>query len=330
MKKTLKIFLILTLLLIENIYSQSTKNRLLSKNNDRKLILTFSDTDSATYKECEKLYRSKKYKEALEKTESLLNKYKNEKLFYLYGEILLSLKRFDEAQESFQISSNMHSNRPELSIYNIACILSIQNKLPESLDYLERAIDRGYNNFSHIQNDPDLENLRKSELWKTKKEYLKSRIMNFTNEKLIGKLSFSGFGTGDINLLCNNGRIVNSDECNNLTTKKIHFGTWRVEANSIHIQYQLLCTSKGYGKVIDTSECGNKYEKYDKIVCDPIERKRIIPRYELAITFGRTYKGMDPAEQDFAFQHKKFKENPKHCDQDFIPTNFDEFDISKY
>ena len=56
--------------------------------------------------------------------------------------------------------------------YNLACSYSILGKLNEAFKCMEQAIAFGYSDFSHMDADPDLENLRKSQLYQD----LKSRI----------------------------------------------------------------------------------------------------------------------------------------------------------
>jgi tetratricopeptide (TPR) repeat protein len=46
--------------------------------------------------------------------------------------------------------------------YNIACIYSLQNKTEESVDWLKRAIDRGFRDWEYLKADEDLKNLRES------------------------------------------------------------------------------------------------------------------------------------------------------------------------
>jgi protein O-mannosyl-transferase len=46
--------------------------------------------------------------------------------------------------------------------YNIACVYSKQNNIKESIKWLSQSIDKGYNNWNLIQNDKDLENVRKA------------------------------------------------------------------------------------------------------------------------------------------------------------------------
>jgi tetratricopeptide (TPR) repeat protein len=45
--------------------------------------------------------------------------------------------------------------------YNLACSLVMQGSLEQALDALGRALEIGYNDFSHLEIDPDLESLRR-------------------------------------------------------------------------------------------------------------------------------------------------------------------------
>jgi hypothetical protein len=56
--------------------------------------------------------------------------------------------------------------------YNIACLYAIQNRVDESIDWLDKAIKRGYQNWDLIKNDKDLENIRGSSYYK---EIIKGR-----------------------------------------------------------------------------------------------------------------------------------------------------------
>jgi tetratricopeptide (TPR) repeat protein len=48
------------------------------------------------------------------------------------------------------------------SMYNIACIYSLQNKPEPALKWLERAIDNGFSDFEHMGQDHDLDNIREN------------------------------------------------------------------------------------------------------------------------------------------------------------------------
>ena len=49
-----------------------------------------------------------------------------------------------------------------LSWYNLACSYSLLGRLDEAVEALRRAIAQGYADFSYLQQDPDLANLRRS------------------------------------------------------------------------------------------------------------------------------------------------------------------------
>lgn len=51
----------------------------------------------------------------------------------------------------------------ETVFYNLACSYSLLNMLEASLQALKKAISLGYDDFEHLQKDPDLENLRTSD-----------------------------------------------------------------------------------------------------------------------------------------------------------------------
>ncbi len=66
-------------------------------------------------------------------------------------------ERFEEAGEAFNKARD-HGFRPSTSTYNVACGLSMLNRVDEAIAALQKAIDLGFNNgFEH---DSDLENLK--------------------------------------------------------------------------------------------------------------------------------------------------------------------------
>ncbi|MCW5908936.1 MAG: tetratricopeptide repeat protein [Chitinophagales bacterium] len=52
------------------------------------------------------------------------------------------------------------------AIYNIGCVYSLQGNLKDALKYLEISFEKGYDNFKHIDADPDLDNIRQSKEFK--------------------------------------------------------------------------------------------------------------------------------------------------------------------
>jgi 4-amino-4-deoxy-L-arabinose transferase-like glycosyltransferase len=54
----------------------------------------------------------------------------------------------------------------EKHYYNIACVLSLQKRIPESVKFLQLAINKGYSNFERIEKDEDLNNIKASARYK--------------------------------------------------------------------------------------------------------------------------------------------------------------------
>lgn len=53
------------------------------------------------------------------------------------------------------------------NLYDAACLYSLLSEIDSSLQYLDKSLASGYNNFTHIQNDPDLTNLRADSRYKS-------------------------------------------------------------------------------------------------------------------------------------------------------------------
>ncbi len=70
-------------------------------------------------------------------------------------------KEYDTSISYFKKMIELHPNNTSL-YYNIACLYSKQNKIQESLDWLRTAIQNGYNKWSLIKTDKDLDNIRDS------------------------------------------------------------------------------------------------------------------------------------------------------------------------
>ena len=61
--------------------------------------------------------------------------------------------------------TRLRSDDP-LAWYNLACSYSLLKHLDESLDALRRSVELGYGDLTHLQNDPDLVNLRQSQKYR--------------------------------------------------------------------------------------------------------------------------------------------------------------------
>jgi len=49
--------------------------------------------------------------------------------------------------------------------YNLACLYARQNKIEESANRLKKALKKGLDDWKLLKSDPDLENIRGSELY---------------------------------------------------------------------------------------------------------------------------------------------------------------------
>ncbi len=68
-------------------------------------------------------------------------------------------------QKGLEVDLKLTRLRPDDAIvfYNLACSYALLNQTRPALSALSKAIDFGYNDFKHMREDPDLENLFKDE-----------------------------------------------------------------------------------------------------------------------------------------------------------------------
>lgn len=87
-----------------------------------------------------------------------------EQAFKYLKKVYFKTKQWDSAEE---LLLNWIKIKPNESInyYDLACIKSIQNQIPEGLEYLEESFKKGYKNLDKIKSDKDIENLRKTEVF---------------------------------------------------------------------------------------------------------------------------------------------------------------------
>lgn len=85
--------------------------------------------------------------------------------FEALASILIKREKYSKAYEALQmaIKKEPTSSSP---YYNLACFYSLQNRLNECLENLEKSFINGYNNLKHINEDPDLNNVRENPKFK--------------------------------------------------------------------------------------------------------------------------------------------------------------------
>jgi tetratricopeptide (TPR) repeat protein len=80
-------------------------------------------------------------------------------LHYNLGILYYKKGEFDKAIFQYQKSLSIQPDNPS-TYYNIACMYSMKNRVEKSIDFLKRAIEKGYDNWDLIKSDKDLENVR--------------------------------------------------------------------------------------------------------------------------------------------------------------------------
>jgi tetratricopeptide (TPR) repeat protein len=80
----------------------------------------------------------------------------------LYGLVLIYSHQQENYTKALDLLQDMRQYQPgNPSIYyNIACIYAKQNKVNESLSWIQKAIDKGFHDWDSIKKDPDLTNIR--------------------------------------------------------------------------------------------------------------------------------------------------------------------------
>lgn len=146
-KKLLLIIITLAIAFINSFYSKEIIN-----SNE---LLKLQNTGIDLYKN----NNNKEAKDILLKAKKL--DYKNGKTNYFLGNVLMNLSEYNKAIESYNNSIN---SKYEVinSRFNISCAFSLLNTPESSIDYLLKNYREGDKNISRINNDPDLNNFRKS------------------------------------------------------------------------------------------------------------------------------------------------------------------------
>ena len=79
--------------------------------------------------------------------------------WYLLGYALHGQQRYDEAMPMYEKAADFPRVRVN-SLYNMACIHSLQNRPDEAFAKLDEAIAAGFQNFGQMQGDSDFDNIR--------------------------------------------------------------------------------------------------------------------------------------------------------------------------
>jgi len=86
---------------------------------------------------------------------------------------LLTEKQYNEASLTFKTQCTLQPDHP-IPFYNVACSESLMGNTVNALEYLEKAINLGFNDLEHMLKDEDLVNIRNSDQFKTACDRLSS------------------------------------------------------------------------------------------------------------------------------------------------------------
>lgn len=92
-------------------------------------------------------------------TESIL-KDPSAKAYFELGNTYMDLKNYDDALSAYKMAEQLDYQPFSKILYNKACIYSLQEETELAGQYLEYALQAGYTNVGHMQQDTDLEALR--------------------------------------------------------------------------------------------------------------------------------------------------------------------------
>ena len=84
---------------------------------------------------------------------------------YHLGFSYLLLKNYTQAIHHFEVARRINP-KDELTLYNLACACSLAGRLEKALEALDASVEAGFKDPDHLENDRDLDPLRKLDGYK--------------------------------------------------------------------------------------------------------------------------------------------------------------------
>ena len=109
------------------------------------------------------------------------------KAYYELGNVFMDRKEYSQALNAYNLAENLDFQPFSKILYNKSCLYSLQKEVKLSSQYLEYALQAGYNNLDYIDKDSDLAELRKSEHYKPS---LEKGLRGMSNAKNLFWLQF--------------------------------------------------------------------------------------------------------------------------------------------
>ncbi|HVR76156.1 MAG TPA: tetratricopeptide repeat protein, partial [Planctomycetota bacterium] len=119
--------------------------------------------------------RDKDYQRAVEEFRKILDEFPFDfRANYHIAFAYLLLQNYAKAIHHVEIARRI-SPRDQLTLYNLACAYALSGgKATEAIEALEASVEAGFDDYQHIENDPDLESLRKDTRYQRVVDGLKS------------------------------------------------------------------------------------------------------------------------------------------------------------
>ena len=158
-------------------------------------IFAFLENDIKFIEEANKLYLNGldafKNKENLDSANYYLRqsilKEPSGKAYYELGNVFMSQEKYEDALNAYNLAENLDYQPISKILYNKSCLYSLQKDVELSGQYLEYALQAGYNNLDHINKDKDLAELRDSHLFK---KAVEKGVRGMSNAKNLFWLQF--------------------------------------------------------------------------------------------------------------------------------------------
>lgn len=90
------------------------------------------------------------------------------------GNNYLKIKKYEQAEKDYLQALELEPKN-EVGLYNLACCYSLWGKLEPALTYLKKAIEAGFDDLTHMNNDTDLDPLREDPRFKQMMDALRAK-----------------------------------------------------------------------------------------------------------------------------------------------------------
>ncbi len=193
-------------------------------------------------RKAQKAFTEERWPDAIEHYGEVVNRYpQNVQAWYCYAWSLHKNGDLEAAHNAWMRLCSFRQAR-RIALYNIACIYALQGEKQLALDYLQEAIDAGFERRRSISEDPDLVSLVDDDEFKRLEELAKPIGLRNTYRRfdfLQGKWLLTSPGGRQVGSLVvtpdNNGytligRLINNSSSNNTTIVSFYepgVGRWK-------------------------------------------------------------------------------------------------------